>query len=102
MWYNINADKKDYALTLESSDYADIDQSKLFKHIRSLSPQLEKLCDILRIYLNSKDLNKIQPFEVLMQKSQYTKIGKRFCVLCGKELEPEEKYCIICGTQRID
>lgn len=100
LWRNIKTEDNEYILTFDSSDYDDIDNSKLFKHIRSLSPQLKDLCDILRIYLNTQDLNKLQPFEDLLKHN--CKVGKRFCIICGRELEPDEKYCIMCGTKRID
>ena len=98
IWDEYDLENREDALTFDASDYADIDNSKLFKHISSLSPELQKLCEILRIYLNAEYLNSLMPLEEVLKSI----VGKRFCIICGRELEHDEKYCIMCGTQRID
>ena len=101
LWNDYLVEDSDDRMLFNASDYKDIKSSALFQRLKQMSEPLPSLCDILELYLGKDDIQQLEPFYTY-HTHQYAKIGKRFCVHCGKQLDCDEQFCTKCGTKRVD
>lgn len=85
-------------LLFTKEDFVDIESSEIYGHLRSLNSEVNCLLDILVSYLRTDTIDKLIPFDTLLQSSQ----ASSFCINCGYKFEKaDDVFCIICGAKRI-
>lgn len=92
-------------LLFSKEDYKDIMKSKIYSDLKSLSPEIQRLLDVLISYLNCDNINEFGPFPYYEILNKYNiKYGaKQYCVNCGTNYKCTEdnRYCINCGKSLI-
>ena len=85
-------------------DFNNINGSVIYKDLKSLNnSRVNKLLDILSLYLSKKCIDELEPFDHLLNiASSPAQIQKKqFCTNCGKQYYLlTSKYCHHCGKQR--
>lgn len=85
-------------LLFTKEDFEDIESSKIYGYLRFLNPEVNCLLDILVTYLKTDSIDKLIPFDTLLQNNQTS----NFCINCGYEFEKaDDIFCIRCGVKRI-
>lgn len=85
-------------LIFTQEDYCDIKYSNIYRHLRGLSENVNKLLDILESYLLIDSIEKLMPFETLFSYGQES----NYCINCGFKFEnTDDVFCTRCGVKRI-
>lgn len=99
IWKKFNVANKDYSLLFDTSDFADFKHSAIYYELNRLSEEIKHLVKVLEYYLSIDDINKLEPFD---KEHVHATIISQYCTHCGHKFHAtNDKFCIICGTQRI-
>lgn len=91
-------------MLFSKNDFNNINSSIIYKDLKSLNnSRVNKLLDILSLYLSKKSIDELEPFDQLLNisspSSQIQK--KQFCTNCGTQYyKLTSKYCHRCGKQK--
>jgi hypothetical protein len=91
--WNIAKDN-DQTLLLTFDDYLDIHNSNTITKIKHKRGDLQLLCDVLEYYLNIDDIQKLEPFDVLLERLTKDPVIKKFSASCGKKTLNEKSIVL--------
>ena len=91
-------------MLFSKNDFNNINSSIVYKDLKSLdNSRVNKLLDILSLYLSKKSIDELEPFDKLLNiSSPSTQIKKKqFCTNCGTQyFKLTSMYCHRCGKPR--
>lgn len=79
------AKNNDSTLLLTSDDYQDIHNSTTISRIKHIGGECQLLCDVLECYLNSDDIQNLEPFDILLERLTKDPVINKFSASCGKK-----------------
>lgn len=84
-------------LIFTKEDFINIKSSNVYRFLRGMSKDVNKLLDILEVYLQSDSIEELSPFETIFSNNQIA----NYCINCGFEFEnADDFFCVRCGVKR--
>lgn len=90
-------------LLFSINDYENIKSSAIYQDLRaSHNGNILAMLSILEKYLSQNDINKLEPFDVLLERSQsFINTKSKFCNQCGSPYyKTYSRFCHCCGKLR--
>lgn len=103
LWNRYAIDDLEYSILFTTKDFENIEKSPLYNELNTKSYSLHLMCQILKEYLHTMDINDItKPFMSYSSILSIFQLVGNFCINCGHNFQNLlDKYCIRCGTKRV-
>ncbi len=97
LWTDYNVMASETRFLFSESDFGDITHSLLFKKLSKLPYPIPQLLDVLKVYLNERDILNLRPFYTYFD----LKNCSIYCINCGSKMGYGDCFCYNCGCKLI-